>query len=342
MRKPMYQITRFHFSKSFLLNLEFLQVDAGVYQGRSKDELSVSYSCKFCGNTHLSEVDLHVHYETCHEPLIMESVQNDEHGKNEEKFPYPCEICMKRFKSNYGLQSHRHDSHECKYTGDEKIFPCSVCRRIFKTPVGLQAHERDSHHTKSSNSLLTPQEDENNLNQDPHSEFVSTKAIFTIPCNICQKLFKTSLDLQAHQRDAHNLIQPEDLRTNDAPIPCTQCRRVFKTTFGLRAHERDAHSVNKILTMSIEDNVINNEAKHTGKMIKLPNGTVTCKHIPCTQCAKVFRTERNLHLHVKTVHSGAKIQCESCGKFLSSLVAMEQHTKAKHMAQEFIVAEKSD
>jgi len=274
-----------------------------------------------------SEVDFCIHHK---------STQKDEYVKSEDYLPYPCDICSKSFKTDYGLQSHRHDSHKLISSNDKKI-PCSYCLRVFKSPIGLQAHQQDSHYTTVSYATSSPlqQNDEKKLNLCPNSGFVSTPITNkAVHCEICHKQFRTSLDLHAHQRDAHNLIQPEDLLTNDSPIPCTQCHRVFKTNFNLRAHEKDAHLISPIQS----EEVANNETKS----IKLPNGTVTSKHIPCAFCAKVFRTEKNVQRHVQTVHSGIEIQCESCGKFLNSSVAMEQHYKAKHMPKEFIVAGKSD
>ena len=52
--------------------------------------------------------------------------------------PFPCTVCLKRFKTDNGRASHKRAVHE-------KQVKCTVCSKRFKTDSGRASHQRAVH-----------------------------------------------------------------------------------------------------------------------------------------------------------------------------------------------------
>ena len=206
------------------------------------------FSCDSCNKRFKTMNALQSHERDAHR--IFDGGDNYEKGISESIQMLPCDLCNRLFKTNFGLLAHRRDSHHEKLQnsipGDENntAFPCSICRRVLKTSIGLLAHQRDAHDMEPLPQYCVEGGGGGEATGD---EIVkdSVKQTKIFNCAYCRKAFRTFLDLRAHERDAHGLVNEASpqLNTPSKMIPCTICQKVFWTIFGLYTHQRDAHSI---------------------------------------------------------------------------------------------------
>ena len=50
----------------------------------------------------------------------------------------------------------------------------------------------------------------------------------------------------------------------------------------------------------------------------------------CDTCHKTFMSDRNLYLHIRSVHSG-EVKCDICNADCSNMSNLKKHVKAIHL-----------
>ncbi|XP_055842414.1 zinc finger protein 540-like [Episyrphus balteatus] len=135
-------------------------------------------------------------------------------------------------------------------------------------------------------------------NEDTTDEVKAAEKIIKMPetttdlrCKICNKIFKKTDTLTAHMRTHEGL----------KPFPCLLCDKSYARQSRLKGHVRNIHE---------------------GR----PE-----ERFPCTEpgCNKTMSSNQSLRKHIKDIHSTIPKQpyiCEECGKVLTSLESLKNHS----------------
>ncbi|XP_071050488.1 oocyte zinc finger protein XlCOF6-like isoform X10 [Onthophagus taurus] len=106
-----------------------------------------------------------------------------------------------------------------------------------------------------------------------------------IPCEICQKKFKSNTEKMYHVNRAH-----DPSRTTFA---CTICDKTFVTQIGFKHHVCILH--------------------------------VTQFKYGCTECDRKYNLKSSLDHHVSVEHKGIRYQCKECGKSFTDKNYLKKH-----------------
>lgn len=120
---------------------------------------------------------------------------------------HPCSVagCGKSFTGRTNLAIHERFVHEYSRSGFKTIMQkCDICPKIYKTKQKL-IHHRTSHF-------------------EP-----------TVPCIMCDKLFRDKRSLDMHVNVTHN---------EERPKKCETCGKGFKKNYTLKVHQR-IHTLEK-------------------------------------------------------------------------------------------------
>ena len=110
-----------------------------------------------------------------------------------------CDECGKTYSSRKNLINHQSASHK-----KEEVL-CESCFKMFSNRKKLGDHLRKMHNT------------------EPKS----------VPCESCNKIFKTDNDLYLHNLSVHDEVK----------APCELCGKVMKNKYALKRHIKHGHSV---------------------------------------------------------------------------------------------------
>ncbi|ODM91350.1 putative zinc finger protein [Orchesella cincta] len=122
-----------------------------------------------------------------------------------------------------------------------------------------------------------------------------------ISCPICQKALHTAAtkkDLTKHMKAEHEVEGLDPSRV----LKCTECSAYFRTQYSLTCHMKAIHK--------------------------------TERSYPCSECDKVFHNCKQLRLHVRKRHQGAKTglkgnhECPICQEMFELLPQFERHVKS--------------
>lgn len=172
---------------------------------------------------------------------------------------YACTLCDNSYQLENYLIRHKYFAH----FETENIFPCTIgqCGQVYNSPEDLENHKEDRH---------------------------------TTTCTICNKEYKTNLNLRIHRKRRH--LNPH--------FPCSQCTRVFINKDSYERHVKQKHETDP--------------KEIRGKI--------------CDTCGKVFTTCSNFKKHFNEVHVGIKnVKCDFCDKKFVDKHRKKQHIKFTHM-----------
>ena len=184
------------------------------------------------------------------------------------KSPYVCAFCDKEFQKVICLDQHISENHDISELSSEEDyvkynqlafepFQCGLCQARFSV-----------------------------FRRDDLVEHVIKKHDKTFICQLCDKRFKTSYDLQRHCRDVH---------LDERPFQCQKCEKAFKRRWHLMDHQ-SVHSREKPYQCPIR------------------YGHSDERPFQCQKCEKAFKRRHHLKDH-QSVHSREKpYQCPICDK----------------------------
>ncbi|OXA49060.1 hypothetical protein Fcan01_16745 [Folsomia candida] len=241
-------------------------------------------------------------------PSESESDSANRHKIRQKEFPCPVEHCVRSFNRNDRLRHHLAHAHpevplpEKRKKGrpplssETRKYPCpeESCGRTFSRKDRLQQHAKSEHKVNLVEVAKTPRGESDRAHAKKESRERSDKKPrrrIDKPCPICGKLVR-STGLAAHKNPNYK----KRIRIPTKSL-CPTCGKLIRTSC-LHTHI----------------------ATHTAQ-----------KNIPCLQCDKLFRTERNLGIHVDEVHNKVRSICPHCGITCARKWALDQHVKTKHL-----------
>ncbi|XP_072040530.1 zinc finger protein 711-like [Amphiura filiformis] len=281
----------------------------------------IKYTCELCGSTMKWKCNLRVHMEKVHniseqvrrKPTINRKCQKCKlafssnrlyyrHLKSvhKESKPVQCIACTEKFEKVEDLNSH-------KFTHPTLVpFRCDVCRLRYSSKTGLKKHVISSKHAQKSELG----------NWDVCTEFDEFDQI----CYLCRKKFSSYSSFYMHM--CFGCVAVEG-------ATCKMCEKTFKTTIDLQNHLVDEHKIAPDVAAekvkNVEKEALNIKCELCNKVYSCPSSLAYHmkvhkgeKNFTCDQCDHRTYKRSDMKKH-KLIHSGEQpFQCPTCNKRFKS------------------------
>ncbi|KYB28326.1 hypothetical protein TcasGA2_TC032626 [Tribolium castaneum] len=248
--------------------------------------------CPYCEYSSDSEMRIQAHVLAQHGT----SASTDSHA-------FQCPLCQDSFKERSSLERHVMQIHSVNSEGLQRLLMLvdqshwlNSGANPHVSPTSVSSKDSKQEHEKSDEGLLSPSEDNNELEAER--------------CGTCFKTFKNIDELCLHQNETGHL---EIKQTPSGPgYVCWKkgCNQFFPTANTLQMHFKDVHAKNSITNMSVSE-------KHVYKY-------------RCNQCSLAFKTLEKLQLHSQYHMIRDATKCVLCGRSFRSLVALHKHVESVH------------
>ncbi|XP_069375093.1 zinc finger protein 708-like [Paralichthys olivaceus] len=304
--------------------------------------------CGVCGESSETDEALKHHLQSLHKTddchMCGESFLNklglDEHvAAHSGETPHRCDVCDAAFALKVSLENHQ------KRHTEAKLHKCFTCHKVFKLKEQLKAHRRTHANKKThlcgvcgkslSNYRSLSRHKMTHSAERPHGCQVcgrSFKLIGTLRqhekihtdrersylCDVCCKMFLTSLQLENHMRT----------HTNEKPYNCGECGRRFSTKGSLTVHMR-VHTGETPYrcpdcgwAFKRKTNLDNHMTVHSG-----------VKAYVCGICGKACARKTHLTVHMRTHNGERPYKCTHCDKAFTQSHCLKTHMKSHLVAE---------
>ncbi|XP_055334204.1 LOW QUALITY PROTEIN: zinc finger protein 667-like [Paramacrobiotus metropolitanus] len=322
-----------HFKDENLLNLHNLQ------HSGAPNESTISLDCPACRRSfqklpnllhhvmdHGVKASQIVHFIPTADPTIMSfasgtaapmDVLAQSHDAHETCFMYTCGLaqCGLRFCTETMADLHQL-SHRVpdNYQGEDV---CAGCNYVAAHAEDLLKHVA-RHGAKASDRKLCRLCGEFVENMVVHvqtnhkEEYLKYEAGLTLPCDHCDKLFRTSIHLATHKVWAH--------KGEQGRLRCLVCAKPFPTNHQLHAHVEKEHTTGLTCVVC---------QKSYSRYDRLYEHAKTHKEVHiCPTCGSVFRSKRSLVQH-EPIHR-SDYSNAICDKAFKRSCNLSQHKMIVH------------
>ncbi|CAL8284638.1 unnamed protein product [Gadus morhua 'NCC'] len=221
-----------------------------------------------------------------------------------DKKPYRCYQCMKRFSLKGTLKLHMRN-----HTG-EKPYKCDQCTKRFAECYKLKTHMRTHTGEKPYSCDQCTMRFAESYNLKIHIRTHTGEKPYK--CDQCVKRFAERSSLNLHMRT----------HTGEKPYRCDQCKKSFGRISSLRNHIK-AHTGEKPYKC---EQCVKRFTERSGLKIHMMTHTGE-KPYRCDQCKKSFGRKSTLRNHMRT-HTGEKpYRCDQCKKSFGRISSLRNHIK---------------
>ena len=234
---------------------------------------------------------------------------------------YTCEIKFK--KADY-LFEHVFFKH-----GPHPEMACPECDDIFHVPRALYLHRKTVHGGK----LTCPDCGRQFIKERTHDYEAHLQSHIdqNIPCDLCDKVFKNTLNLQQHIKYTHEGIKPKFNRMTPQVIAAKcdnecKCDIAFKMVKEKVTHYKLVHmgykecpKCNKIV-QSLE------QQYHNCAPLKKKEDKYKDKYVVCEDCGKEIHSKK-IAYHTKKYHEVVECSCDKCGRKYNDTMSLRDHMR---------------
>jgi len=285
--------------------------------------------------------------------LTRETFEDSLELENKENISYPCDRCEKVSVSELGLKNHIrrmhiiHDEFKCDncdesfrridslkrhirkiHTNNEKI-KCDSCDQNFRRKESLKQHMKTC-------SVNEPLLDEEQAQPVKPLRKGNRCHLCKLPVNTFRKHYKLKHSSVPGQM-VHEYKQ--FLAFNNLDFLCTVCKKSFQSAKNLRIHTRIKHTeytgtfpcdtcgreFQQIITL--KKHIFN---FHSENLTSCVNTAGDEKSFICDLCAKVFKSDEDLKIHMWIHSKSFKCRVENCFEEFPRKTAYIQHMLLKH------------
>jgi KRAB domain-containing zinc finger protein len=246
---------------------------------------------------------------------------------HEKLLPNMCPECGRRFYRFSSLKQHIHKIHGTKKCNLKPVeFKCEKCEASFDLKLRLTKHLQ-CHHGIEPERKYTCEECGNSFTQvsslQDHMKSIhpSDKELAKIECIclVCQAQFETSINLNEHQINRHNM---SDVKS------CNRCETHWTSVETLQKHVAETH---KLIVFPCElcDKTF---TQPFSKRSHITRTHTRSTEVQCKQCPKVFVHQDRLKIHMRAIHGdGGDFKCEFCNYRAVKKSKLELHVQATHI-----------
>ena len=228
----------------------------------------------------------------------------------EVKPTFECGICDFQFPFQYDLSKHYRLNHRDR--GDE--LKCKACSTSFMHTDQLKRHFLSLHMTPRFRCLLCNFKSGTLKYASDHARVHRPR---TLECDLCEKVYKRTIELNAHKERVH------ELKTFECPI----CNKKLSNKSYLKTHIEAKHEMIKyscsFCPYKATDKYylqMHESAQHLGG-----------EKFECKFCDYKGKLKASLLSHQKTVHENVRFYCDECPLKFRSAGQMRTHKKKKHL-----------
>ncbi|XP_077288287.1 uncharacterized protein LOC143912785 [Arctopsyche grandis] len=213
---------------------------------------------------------------------VSAAVDNKESAKKSVQ-SVQCNLCSKRFSRIFNLQKHmeHHDG----------VAPtCLGCGFSAENDVDLKKHIKQCNTFWTLNNLVCPTCGKKlttvaglRYHRKTHS------SVKKYSCDICQRFFLTSGNLNAHLRTVHS---------QKRPYTCSACPRSFTTSDHLKKHVTSAHMCRRDFVCRVCDRGFT-QSSHLTQHMWMHTGVKPHK---CPHCSNNYTAKCSLNKHLRRNH----------------------------------------
>ena len=274
------------------------------------------WSCNLCSATFAWKKDLVQHASTVHDDRHYKCEQCDKrfsseenlkiHAKNHSKVKsFSCPECSKAFVYKTKLKAHM-----LVHTRRDKSFGCEQCAATFVRKASLVMHVKRAHEAplvcktcgvKIRGSVASLRKHMLNVRGEKYK----------YECDICDKEFETSYELQAHKKSHANSYQ------------CNVCGKVFNWKGSYKQHMERHSDVPKYDCPQCGKGFYTKDSVQ--KHVKYTHGSDRNYH--CDFCGLSFKTVEVLKHHKEIHENKRKYKCKTCGKGFNNPSSLTNHRK---------------
>ncbi|XP_038206195.1 zinc finger protein 2-like [Zerene cesonia] len=201
-----------------------------------------------------------------------------------------------------------------------KVFQCDHCNKKFKTKPAIKRHlsihdKLTSYSCSQCNKYFS-----NHIYLAAHAKRQHPNWNIHFMCNICDKAFLLKSNLK-HHLACHS--------RNEKMFKCIYCKEKYYEQHSLIEHEKQHLVDGKYLCIVCEMgfDCRNRLTSHYRVHLKV-------KDFMCQHCGKEFLRMNSVRRHVQICHSGHRIQCKICKKYLKGHLAEHMRTHEKNRPHE--------
>ena len=132
-------------------------------------------------------------------------------------------------------------------------------------------------------------------------------------------------------------------------VECDECKKTFSNVGNLIHHKKQLHPTKDLAGPAKKRYHAN---KHfvfhmVGDRFKCDKDFSTKSNLrthmksheaetyKCSQCGKIFKTDKNLKLHISNNHSEKRLKCDECERMFATMSRLNNHKKAFHALKSF-------
>ena len=202
-----------------------------------------------------------------------------------------------------------------------KVFQCESCDQTFATLLQLNDHKCNH----SDHNIVTILAETKNS----HAHIIESQRNCVSKQLNDESIDKNieHLDSDTEVSDSNDYSEKETSDKNKRRFVCSyeRCDQTFKFKSNLEIHIRRKHTFEK--PFKCEECVNSFIIKYDLKQHKLEHLGQTFK---CKECHKLFKRQKILTKHMKTVHTSIRFLCDLCGLQVKCKTSLDKHILYKH------------